>query len=58
MACWVTENAPVMTACEAITVAAVASSTIGSRAQRGHEQEERAGDVALGCSSTSAPWPM
>ena len=36
-----------ITACEAITVAAVASSTSGIRAQSGDEQEERAADVGL-----------
>ena len=29
MACWVRENEPVITACEAITVAMVASATSG-----------------------------
>ena len=35
IACLVTENAAVISACEAITVAAVASTTSGSCAQRG-----------------------
>ena len=46
-ACAATENAPVITACDAMMVAAVASSTIGSRAQLGDEQEERCTDGLL-----------
>ncbi len=34
-ACWVMENTPVMTACEAMMVAKVASMTIGRCAQCG-----------------------
>ena len=37
----VTENAPEITACEAITVATVASTTIGIRLQSGNSEEER-----------------
>ena len=36
MACLVIENAPEITACEAITVAAVASTTIGTSAHCGN----------------------
>ena len=43
IACWVTEKAPVITAWLAITVATVASSTSGSSAQSGRQQEERIG---------------
>ncbi len=39
-ACAATENAPVITACDAITVAAVANITIGHSAQLGDQQKE------------------
>jgi hypothetical protein len=35
IACWVIEKAPEITACEAITVAAVASTTIGYSSHSG-----------------------
>ena len=35
MACWVTEKAPEITACDAMMVASVASTTSGSRAHSG-----------------------
>ena len=35
IACWVTENAPEITACEAITVATVASTTSSTGCPRG-----------------------
>jgi hypothetical protein len=35
IACWVTENAPVMTACEAMIAASVAMPTSGKRNQSG-----------------------
>ena len=58
IACWVTENAPEMTACEAITVATVASTTIsfwpvcppGTSRKNGFA-------IAVGWARISAPWP-
>ena len=44
-----------ITACEAITVAAVASTTIGSCAQLGSQQEERALDDASRCPAAARP---
>ena len=57
--CCVTENAPEMTACDAITVAMVASTTIafwpvcppGTRKKNGFT-------IVAGCARISAPWPM
>jgi hypothetical protein len=51
-----TENAPVMTACEAITVAAVASTTSGTVSWSGTRRKNGARTVD-GSSMTSAPWP-
>ncbi len=59
IACWVTENAPEITAWLAITVAAVASTTIsfwpvwppGTSRKKGLA-------VSVGCARISAPWPM
>ena len=45
-ACAATENAPVITACDAITVAAVANSTIGQIAQLGISRKKGARMVA------------
>ena len=53
-----TENAPVITACEAITVAAVASSTIGRRPHSGTSRKNGLLIAPSGSSSTRAPWPM
>ena len=53
----VTEKAPEMTACEAITVATVASTTIGIRAQCGKSRKNGL-SIAFGVSRISAPWPM
>ena len=55
-ACAATENAPVITACDAITVAAVANSTIGQIAQLGISRKKGARMVA-GSPISSAPWP-
>jgi hypothetical protein len=52
----VTENAPEITACEAITVATVASSTIGIRAQCGMSRKNGF-SIACGEPRMSAPWP-
>ena len=57
--CWVTENAPEITACEAITVATVASTTIafwplwppGTSRKNGFT-------MSRGWARISAPWPM
>ena len=58
--CWVTENAPEITAWEAITVATVASTTIAfwPGLPAGDEEEERVHDRASGARRISAPWPM
>ena len=53
----VTEKAPEMTACEAITVAIVASTTIGMRLQSGNSRKNGF-SIALGVCRISAPWPM
>ena len=53
---WVTENAPEITACEAITAAAVASTTIGICAQPGTSRKNGL-SAAPGSDSSSAPWP-
>jgi hypothetical protein len=47
---------PVITACEAITVAAVASRTIGHRAHSGTSTKNGLLTLA-GSSRISAPWP-
>ena len=54
---WDTENAPVMTAWEAMTVAAVASSTIGSRPHSGTSRKNGLLIAPAGSSRTSAPCP-
>ena len=56
MACWVSEKAPLSTACEAMTVAMVASSTIGSSAQPG-KSRKNGFSIEAGLSSTRAAWP-
>ncbi|MDT4846907.1 hypothetical protein FQZ97_809510 [compost metagenome] len=56
MACLVTLKAPVMSACEAMTVAMVASSTSGSSAQSG-AMLKNGFFTASGRASSSAPWP-
>ena len=56
MACRLTENAPEITACEAITVAIVASRTMGSRAQPGSSRKNGF-SVAPGTVRISAAWP-
>ena len=53
----VTEKAPEMTDCEAITVATVASTTIGIRPQCGISRKKGL-SIALGLSRISEPWPM
>jgi hypothetical protein len=55
-ACDATENAPVITACAAITVAPVANRTIGHNAQLGIRRKNGARMVA-GSSISNAPWP-
>jgi len=52
----VTENAPEITACEAITVAAVASTTIGIRLQSGKSRKNGL-SIAFGSPRISAPCP-
>ena len=52
----VTENAPEMTDCEAMTVATVASTTIGMRAQWGSSRKKGL-SMAAGSRRISAPWP-
>ncbi|MNT47682.1 hypothetical protein D3C72_1844160 [compost metagenome] len=52
----VTLNAPVISACDAITVAMVASTTTGSRAHCGASMKNGF-FTASAFSSTSAPWP-
>ena len=57
-ACCATEKAPVMTDCEAITVAAAARTTRGSCAQPGASRKNGLAMLATGLSRISAPWPM
>jgi hypothetical protein len=52
----VTLKAPVISACDAITVAAVASSTSGTSAHSGAIMKNGF-FTASGFSSSSAPWP-
>ena len=58
--CWmawrVSENTPEITACEAITVAAVASATSGMVAQSG-ARWKNGFSTASGLLSKCAPWP-
>ena len=56
MAWWVSENAPVMTAWDAMMVASVARITIGSRAQAGNSRKNGFSSLA-GSDRISAPWP-
>ena len=53
----VTEKAPEITACEAMTVAIVAMTTIGMRAQCGKSRKKGL-SMARGVWRISAPWPM
>ena len=53
----VTEKAPEITACEAITVATVASTTIGTRPQCGISRKKGL-EIVLGSPTISEPWPM
>ncbi len=53
MACRLTENAPEITACDAITVAAVARTTMGSRPHDGMSRKKGLA-VALGSVRISA----
>ena len=53
----VTENAPEITAWEAMIVATVASATIGMRAQWGKSRKNGL-STAFGELRISAPWPM
>ena len=55
-ACRVTENAPEITACDAITVARVASTTTGSSAHDGISRKNGLA-TALGSARIRAPWP-
>ena len=57
-ACDATENAPVITAWDAMTVAAVASTTIGNRPHSGTSRKNGLLTLAAGSSRTRAPWPM
>ena len=57
IACLVTEKAPEITACEAITVATVASTTIGTRPQCGISRKKGL-EIVLGSPTISEPWPM
>ena len=56
MACWVSEKAPLSTAWEAMTVAMVASRTMGSSNQPGYIRKKGLVSAA-GLSSTRAAWP-
>ena len=56
MACAVSEKAPEITACEAITVAIAASTTIGTTAHDG-KRRKKGLSTAAGSRSTSAPCP-
>jgi hypothetical protein len=50
------ENAPEMTACEAMTVAAVARTTSGSRAHSGTSRKNGL-LIAVGSARIRPPWP-
>ena len=52
-----TENAPEMTAWEAMIAATVATTTIGTSAQWGNSRKNGL-STAFGSSRISAPWPM
>ena len=52
----VTEKAPEITACEAITVATVANTTIGTRPQWGMRRKKGLA-IARGSLTISDPWP-
>ena len=52
----VTENAPLITACDAMIAATVERITIGIRAQSGNSRKNGLA-VAAGFSMISAPWP-
>ena len=56
IACAVSEKAPEITACEAMTVAMAASTTIGSTPQEGKSRKNGL-SMAAGLPSTSAPCP-
>ena len=56
MTCLVTLKAPEINACEAITAAIVASSTMGTSAQSGAIMK-KGFLTASGCLSSKAPWP-
>jgi hypothetical protein len=56
IACALSEKAPEITACEAMTVAIAASSTIGSTPHAGNIRKKGL-SMAVGLASTSAPWP-
>ena len=53
----VTENAPEMTACEAMIAATVATITIGICSQPGNSRKNGL-STAPGSSRITAPWPM
>ncbi|MNK77997.1 hypothetical protein D3C87_976150 [compost metagenome] len=56
IACAVSEKAPEITACDAITVAMAASTTIGSTPHEGKSRKNGL-SMAAGFASTSAPCP-
>jgi hypothetical protein len=55
-ACCVTEKAPVITACEAMTVAAVARNIMNNRAHPGTSRKNGL-RMLLRSARTRAPWP-
>ncbi len=56
MVCLVAENAPEISACDAITVAAVANTTMGISDHAG-SMRKNGFSAAAGLAKTRAPWP-
>ena len=56
IACWVSEKAPVITAWDAMMVAAVASTTMGISAHSGIMRKKGL-SMAAGLAMSIAPWP-
>jgi hypothetical protein len=56
-ACWVSEYAPEMSACEATTVAKVAMATMGYTHTPESRPKKGLSRTAVGAASRAAPWP-
>ncbi len=57
IACLVIENAPEITACDAMTAATAANATIGNTQVDGN-MRKNGFSIAPGLRISSAPWPM